>query len=77
MYQTTPHEQDWTHYHFFQQSLTGWNPYFFFSYTGWHIKVKQSSLPNYLLIPGGRIVGCISFPRVFAHMKFKQPYPGF
>ena len=37
---------------------------FFFSYTGHHIKVKESSLPYYLLITGRRIVGFILFPGV-------------
>ena len=38
-------------------------------------KVEESSLSYYLPRDGGRIVGCIPFPRVF--VKWKQSYPGF
>ena len=34
--------------------------------TGCHTKIKEPSLPYYLLIGEGRIVGCISFFRVLA-----------
>ena len=48
----------------FKQSSTGWNSEFSFSYMDWHTKVKKPSLPNYLSIPGGRIIGFIPFPTV-------------
>ena len=51
---------------FLSQSLTSFNSDFSFSKTRCHTKVKEPSLPNYLLIAGRRIVGCISFQSYFA-----------
>ena len=48
----------------FKPSLTGLNSEFFFSYTSCLKKAKEPSLPNYLAIAGGRIIGFIPFPRV-------------
>ena len=54
---------------FLNQSLTCLNSEFSFSYAGCHDKVKVSSLLNYLLTEGGRIIGC--------WVKFKQLHLGF
>ena len=48
----------------FQQSFAGFNAEFSFSSIGWHTKVKESSLLNYLPIACGRIVGFIPFLKV-------------
>ena len=48
----------------FKQSLTGLNSEFSFSYTSCLIKAEEPSLPYYLAIAGGRIIGFIPFPRV-------------
>ena len=47
----------------FKESLTGLNSEFSLSYTGCHTKVKEPSLPFYLLIIGGKIADCILFLR--------------
>ena len=58
IFPTPPHKQDVTQS---KRSLTG----FFLSPRLIAIpKLKRSSLPHDLPIAGGRIVGCISFPRV-------------
>ena len=48
----------------FKQSLTGLNLEFSFSYTSHLTKAEEPSLPHYLPIAGGRIIGFIPFPRV-------------
>ena len=48
----------------FKQSLTGLNSEFSFSYTSCLTKAEEPSLPYYLPIAGGRIIGFIPFPRV-------------
>ena len=48
----------------FKRSLTGLNSEFFFSKTSCPTKAKEFSLPYYLPIAGGRIIGFIPFPRV-------------
>ena len=48
----------------FKQSLTGLNSEFSFSYTSYLTKAEEPSLPYYLPIVGGRIIGFIPFPRV-------------
>ena len=48
----------------FKQSLTGLNSEFSFSSTSSLTKAKELSLPYYLFIAGGRIIGFIPFPRV-------------
>ena len=47
-----------------KQSLTGLNSEFAFSLTGCQTKVKEPSLPYYLSIAGGRVIGFIPFPKV-------------
>ena len=47
-----------------KQSLTGLISEFSFSLTSCLIKAEETSLPNYLPIAGGRIIGFIPFPRV-------------
>ena len=44
--------------------ITGLNPEFSFSLTSCHTMLKEPSLSNNLSMSGGRIVGCITFPRV-------------
>ena len=48
----------------FKQSLTGFNSEFSFSKTSCLTKAEEPSLPYYLPIAGGRIIGFIPFPRV-------------
>ena len=50
----------------FKRSRTALNSEFSFSLTGCLNKAKESSLPYYLSVAGGRIVGFIPFPRVLA-----------
>ena len=47
----------------FKQSLTGLNSEFSFK-IDFNCKVKEHSLTYCLLMTGGRIIGCIPFPRV-------------
>ena len=49
---------------FFKRSLTGLNSEFSFSSTSYLTKDEEPSLPYYLPIAGGRIIGFIPFPRV-------------
>ena len=49
---------------FFKRSLTGLNSEFSFSLTSCLTKAEEPSLPYYLPIAGGRIIGFIPFPRV-------------
>ena len=48
----------------FKRSLTSLNSEFSFSYTRCLTKAEEPSLPYYLLIAGGRIIGFIPFPMV-------------
>ena len=48
----------------FKWSLTGLNSEFSFSKTSCFTKAEEPSLPYYLPIAGGRIIGFIPFPRV-------------
>ena len=48
----------------FKRSLTGFNSEFSFSWTSCLNKAEEPSLPYYLPIAGGRIIGLIPFPRV-------------
>ena len=48
----------------FKQSLTGLNSEFSFSLTSCFTKAEEPSLPYYLPIAGGRIIGFIPFPRL-------------
>ena len=48
----------------FKQSLTGLNSEFSFFLTSCLTKAEEPSLPYYLPIAGGRIIGFIPFPRV-------------
>ena len=54
----TPLGQDMTQGQFFKRSLTGLNSEFSFS------PAEEPSLPYYLPIAGGRIIGFIPFSRV-------------
>ena len=49
---------------FLKRSLTGLNSDFSFSETSCLTKAEEPSLPYYLPIAGGRIIGFIPFPRV-------------
>ena len=48
----------------YKQRLTGFNSEFSFSWTSCLTKAEEPSLPYYLPIAGGRIIGFIPFPRV-------------
>ena len=48
----------------FKRSLAGLNSEFSFSETSYLTKAEELSLPYYLPIAGGRIIGFIPFPRV-------------
>ena len=48
----------------FKRSLTGLNSEFSLSKTNCLIKVEEPSLPYYLPVAGGRIIGFIPFPKV-------------
>ena len=61
---TPPLGQDMTQGQFFKQSLTGLISEFSFSKTSCLTKAEEPSLPYYLPIAGGRIIGFIPFPRV-------------
>ena len=50
----------------FKQRLTGLNSEFSFSETSCLTKAEEPSLPYYLPIAGGRIIGSLPFPRVLA-----------
>ena len=64
IYKLTPPDQlDGTR-SIFQWSLTGLNLEFSFFKTSCHTKVEKLSLPNYLPIAEGRIVGFIPFSRL-------------
>ena len=52
------------HKFIFKQSLTSLNSDFSFSWTSCLAKAEELSLPYYLLIAGGRIIGFIPFPSV-------------
>ena len=56
--------QDMTHGQSFKPSLTGLNSEFSFSKTSCLTKAEEFSLPYYLPIAGGRLIGFIPFPRV-------------
>ena len=53
---------------FFKQSWTGLNSGFSFSETSCLTKAEEPSLPYYLLIVGGRIIGFITFPKGISAM---------
>ena len=71
MYLPTPHaaQADCKVTFILKSSLIGLNPKLSFSYTGFHTKVKEPSLSNYLPIAGARIPG-------FIPVKHKQLCPG-
>ena len=48
----------------FKRNLTGLKSEFSFSLTSCLTEAEESSLPYYLPIAGGRIIGFIPFPRV-------------
>ena len=58
----------------FKRSLTGLNLEFFFSKTSCHTKAEEPSLPYYLPIAGGRIIGFIPFPRVLVLCEMQSAY---
>ena len=64
IYPTPPLGQDMTQGQFLSGVLTGLNSEFSFSYTSCLTKAEEPSLPYYLPIAGGRIIGFIPFPRV-------------
>ena len=56
----------------FKRSLTGLNLEFSFSLTSCLTKAEEHSLPNYLPIAGGRIIGFIPFPRVLVQYEMQS-----
>ena len=70
--QTNPLGQDMTQGQFFKPSLTGLKPDFFFSETSCLTKAEEPSLPYYLPIAGGRIIGFIPFPRVLVQCEMQS-----
>ena len=61
---TPPLGQEMTQGQFLKRSLTGLNSEFSFSLTSCLTKAEEPSLPYYLPIARGRIIGFIPFPRV-------------
>ena len=57
--------------------LRGLNSEVLFPLTGYHTKVKAASLPYYLPIAGGKIMGFMPFPRLLVYVKCNQSRPGF
>ena len=55
----------------FKRNLTCSNLEFSFSVTDCRIKAKEPSLPNYLPIDGGRIIGLIPFTMVFEQYEMQ------
>ena len=64
IYPTPPLGQDMRQGQFFKRSLAGLNTEFSFSWTSCLTKAEEPSLPYYLPIAGGRIIGFIPLPRV-------------
>ena len=64
--------QDVAQGQFFSGSLTGLNSDFSFSQTGCWTKAKEPSLPFYLPINGGRIIGFMPFPRVLMKCEIQS-----
>ena len=62
---------------FFKRILTGLNSELSFSETGYHTSVKESSLPYYLIMAGGRILDSYLSHEYQCYLKCKQPLPGF
>ena len=56
----------------FKQSLTGLNSEFSFSLTNCLTKAEEPSLPYYLPIAGGRIIGFIPFLRVLVQCEMQS-----
>ena len=56
----------------FKRSLTGLNSEFSFSLTSCLAKAEEPSLPYYLSIIGGRIIGFIPFPRVLVPCELQS-----
>ena len=58
-----------------KRSLTGLNSEFSFSQTSSLTKAEEHSLPYYLPITGGRIIGFIPFPRVLVLCEMQSVSP--
>ena len=56
----------------FKWSLIGLNSEFSFSWTSFLTKAEETSLPYYLPIAGGRIIGFIPFPRVLVRCEMQS-----
>ena len=69
---TPPLGQDMTQGQFFKWNLTGLNSEFSFSETSCLTKAEELSLPYYLPIAGGRIIGFIPFPRVLVPCEMQS-----
>ena len=73
---TPPLGQDVTQGQFWSAVLQVLNSEFSFSYTSCLTKAEEQSLPYYLPIAGGRIIGFIPLPRVSVLFEM-QSRPGF
>ena len=62
----------WHKINLFKRSLTGLNSEFSFSLTSCLTNVEEPSLPYYLPIAGGRIIGFIPFPRVLVQCEMQS-----
>ena len=69
---TPPLGQDMTQGQFFKRSLTSLNSEFSFSKTNCLTKAEEPSLPYYLPIARGRIIGFIPFPRVLVLFEMQS-----
>ena len=64
IYQPLRSGRIWHKVNFFKQSLTCLNSVISFSLSSCLPRAEEPSLPYYLPIAGGRIIGCIPFPMV-------------
>ena len=64
IYQPLRSGRMWHKVNFFKRCFTGLNSEFSFSQTSWLTKAEESSLPYYLPIAEGRIIGFIPFSRL-------------
>ena len=71
---TLLYERDMTQGHF-KRSLIGLNSEFSFVLTGYHNKIKKSSLSYFFLISGGRIVEFKPFPKVLRQCEMQTAWP--
>ena len=74
---TPPHGQDVAKGQFFPWRLTGLSSEFSFSQNGFLAKTKEPSLPYYLPVGGGRIIGLLPLLLVLVRCEMQSARPGF